>query len=193
MGVRNSSPIVWPRLQNHYSLNGNGEIRLYVRNPATGQYTNVASLLGINDRINRAVAVADVVGNGKESFAVANQWASSSFYQNVSQEIPHFMELRLLLPTSGPALHPAIYHGHPQIPYTTPAITAVLRIPLKGGKTVTSQMEDSGKRDGHIFVSLGSNAKPTTLYSVNLSWRGRLGKLHHSIFQLKAGFYSIVL
>lgn len=187
-----ANPQFWPTFQSQYSLNGTGELRFYARDNTNGKYANLSSNLSIHDVVSRAIAVADVLGNGRESFAVANQWAPSKFYLNTGRYRPHFLELRLLLPGSLRS-SPQVIKGHPVVPGTVTAFTATARVQLKSGHALVGQVSDTGKRDTNIFFSLGTKTRTNTTYAVQLRWRSQTGALQTGTVHMPAGYYTVVL
>ena len=64
--------------------------------------------------VSRGIAVADVDGDGALDFAVANQWAPSSFYRNQGRTGGSFLGLHLLLPVDRERAEPTRSRpGHP--------------------------------------------------------------------------------
>ena len=80
-------------------MSGSDQNPFYVR-AANGRFAQVAAQLGLTEPgVSRGIAVADVDGDGRLDYAVANQWAPSSFYHNDAANPGAFLGLRLRSPT----------------------------------------------------------------------------------------------
>src|SRR5262249_13205470 len=91
-----SDPRNWPRFQPGDDLSGS------LRNPffvfdRDGRYRNIAADLDLGEPgVSRGIATADVDGDGRLDFAVANQWAPSSFYHKDGPGTGNFLGLHVL-------------------------------------------------------------------------------------------------
>lgn len=188
-----SNPNTWPVIEKNYSLDGSGELRFYVKTPNGDRYANIGSNLNISDTNSRAIAVADVLGNGRENFAVANQWGASKFYLNVGHYRPHYMELRLMLPRGTGNHSIKVLSGHPNVSNVVPAQTATVEITVSRGHELFGQVDDSGKRDTNIFFSLGPKRSGEHTYVVKVRWRTTVGTIRSAQLHLKAGYYTVLL
>ena len=75
-----------------------GVRRFFVRAP-DGRFHDVAAQLSLNQPLlTRGIATADVDGDGRLDYAVANQWGTSYFYRNESNNKSAFIGIRLRLP-----------------------------------------------------------------------------------------------
>ncbi|WP_165252201.1 CRTAC1 family protein [Paludisphaera soli] len=190
-------PRNWPRFQPGDDLCGRQPNLFAVR--SGGRYWDVAPELGhVEPGVSRGVAVSDVDGDGALDFAVANQWASSSFYANQSPAPGAFLGLHLLLPVDRGRYGPTRSRpGHPGSDFAgRPAIGAAARVRLPDGRTLSSQVDGgnghSGKRSFDLHFGLGES-DPKAALRVELSWRDSGGCIRHQTLQLTPGWHVVLL
>src|SRR5205085_10217678 len=170
----------YPLLQPGTDISGHEHNPFFVRAP-DGRYYDIASELGFSERqVSRGIAVADVDGDGKLDFAVANMWGVSSFYHNESPQSGAFLGLHLLQP-----LHPGPLRmrvGHPWS--DTPgwaAIGATATVYLPDGRRIVEQVDGgnghTGRRSSDLHFGLGYLPSNIQL-RVDLHWRDPGGQLH---------------
>ena len=88
------NPRSWPILQAGDDISGNGHNFFFVRAP-DGRFHDIAAQLSLDQPLlTRGIATADVDGDGRLDYAVANQWGTSYFYRNESNN-PFLIRLRL--------------------------------------------------------------------------------------------------
>ena len=91
-------PRSWPNLQAGDDISGNGHNFFFVRGP-DGRFHDIAAQLSLDQPLlTRGIATADVDGDGRLDYAVANQWGTSYFYHNESDNPGAFLGIRLRLP-----------------------------------------------------------------------------------------------
>lgn len=192
-------PRSWPRLQPGDDLSGHQHNPFFVR-ARDGRYYDLAKELGMGDsHVSRAIATADVDGDGDLDFAVANQWESSYFFLNESPRPGAFLGLHLLLPVrpeEGPTkifVHP----GHPGADTLgRPAIGAAATIHLLDGRRLVAQVDGgnghSGARSPDLHFGLG-HLPPDTRLQVELHWRDSHGRIHEETLYLPPGWHTVWL
>lgn len=194
-----SNPHSWPRFQPGDDLSGQGHDPFFVR-AADGRYYDLAADLNLDQsQITRGVAIADVDGDGRLDFALANQWMSSYLYLNRGRQAGAFLGLNLLLPPAGTQA-PAATTERPGQPGKDlqgyPAIGALATLHLPDGRRMVAQVDGgsghSGKRSPAVHFGLGS-LSPETPLTVDVSWRDARGRAHAETLRLGAGWHTVLL
>jgi enediyne biosynthesis protein E4 len=171
----------WHRFQPGDDLSGREHNPFFVR-AKDGRYYDLARELGIDDRqISRALAIADVDGDGDLDFAVGNQWETSYLYRNDAPRRNASLVLDLRLPAGAG---------------TRPAVGAAAAVHLPDGRRLVGQADGgsghSGKRAPEIHFGLGPTA-PGTPLRVDLRWRDGAGQVHRRTLRLTPGRHRLVL
>ncbi len=171
------NPNTWHNLLPGDDLSGKRGNPFFVRD-AKGRFQDVGDLLGVSEpQISRGIAIADVDGDGRLDYAVANQWSNSVFYRNDSPKAGSFMELRVI-------------DGR-----GSPIIGAVATLLLPNGRRMVAHVDGgsghSGKKGPDIHFGLGSFAASEPL-RVSLKWRDRTG-VHEQLRQFTPGRFTVTL
>jgi hypothetical protein len=127
--------------------------------------------------ISRGIAIADVDGDGRLDYAVANQWEDSIFFHNVSPHTGAFLGLRI------------------QWANGTPVIGASASVELPDGRHLVGQLDGgsghSGKRSPEVHFGLGGVA-PDRPLPVTIRWRHG-GGIETARYHLKPGWQTVKL
>jgi enediyne biosynthesis protein E4 len=171
----------WPRFGPGTDISGRDRGSLYTRG-ADGRFHDVAERAGFGRRqVSRGIATADVNGDGRLDFAVANQWQRSYLYLNrCSERCGASLELRLLRPAAGRR--------------ATPAIGAQATVRLPDGRRLVRQVDGgsghSGKRSAALFFGLGDRRVPVR---VDLRWRDAGGRVRATTRKFAPGVHTVLL
>jgi hypothetical protein len=191
-------PRNWPRFGPGDDLSGHRPNVFAVRGSGE-RYWDIAPSLGlVEPGVSRGIAVADVDGDGTLDFAVANQWAPSSFYGNHSPSPGAFLGLHLLLPVDRARVEPTRFRpGHPGADIAgRPALGAAAVVKLLDGRTLGAQVDGgnghSGKRSFDLHFGLGRMSSQSPL-RVELSWRDPMGQIRHETLHLTPGWHTVLL
>lgn len=168
-----SNPDNWHDFRAGDDLSGHDHNPFFVR-ASDGRYYDLAREIGLAEpHISRGIAIADVDGDGRLDYAVANQWEPSIFVHNQSPNPGQFLGLRLRM--NGRA-----------------AIGASASVQLPNGHTMTAQVDGgnghSGKRSPELHFGLGQ-LPPDAALKVTVRWRD-LGGIHEKHLVLQPGWHT---
>jgi hypothetical protein len=202
LGTSNSrivhDPRLWPSFKPGADLSGQDLDAFFVR-AADGRYYNIGPEVGFTEpMVTRAIAIADVDGDGRLDFAFGNQWQPSFFFHNVSPNVGAFLGLHLLLPLAADAGSPLRERpGHPGIDlHGRPAFCAQALVTLPDGRKFVAQVDGgsghSGRRSPDIHIGLGK-LDPTIKLNVQLTWRDTAGQFQQTTLKLAPGWHTVLL
>jgi hypothetical protein len=185
----------WPRFAPGDDLSGTSDHdRFYVRS-SSGRYFDMAAHVGLGEpSVTRGVAVADVDGDGRLDFVLANQWSDSFVFHNLSTHTGDFLGLHVLLPVGTAST--AIRDGHLAggVP-GYPAVGARVTVYLPDGRRLTQQVDGgnghSGKNSPDLHFGLGKAGKGSL--RVAFDWRDRHGTIRHQEASLAPGWHTVLL
>ncbi len=193
-----SDPRCWPDFRPGADFSGNDHNCFFVR-ASDGRFYDFSHQLGLSTPMaTRGIALADVDGDGRLDFAMANQWEPSFLFRNTAPNPGAFLGLHLRLPV-GPQTSDktVVFEGHPRADRPSrPAIGAAVKVHLPDGRRLVSQVDGgsghSGKRAPDIHLGLG-NVDPGTLLNVDVRWRGADGKMRSRTLQVTPGWHTVWL
>jgi hypothetical protein len=191
-------PRLWPSFKLGADLSGQDLDPFFVR-AADGRYYDIGREVGFTEpMLTKAIALADVNGDGRLDFAFGNQWGPSFFYHNVSPNPGAFLGLHLLLPLAADADLPLRERpGHPGVDlHGRPAICAQALVILPDGRKFVAQVDGgsghSGRRSPDIHIGLGK-LDPAIKLNVQVTWRDTAGQFQQTTLKLAPGWHTVVL
>jgi hypothetical protein len=202
LGTSNSrivrDPRLWPSFKPGSDLSGDNLNPFFVR-AADGRYYDVGPAVGFTEpMVTRAIALADVDGDGLLDFAFGNQWQPSYYYRNASVNAGAFLGLHLLLPLA-PESETALRErpGHPGVDLRgRPAYGARALVTLPDGRKFAAQVDGgsghSGRRSPDIHLGLG-RLDPKSPLDVALAWRDTAGHFRQTTLKLAPGWHTVLL
>ena len=202
LGTGNSSlmhdPRYWPRFRPGDDVSGRDTFAFFVRG-GDGRFYDLGRDIGLTaPMVSRGVATADVDGDGRLDFAVANQWETSYFFHNQGPSPGAFLGLHLRLPLPDDSTLPLRWqpgHPGPNAP-GRPAIGASATVRLPDGRRLTAQVDGgnghSGKRSPDLHFGLGKVPDGTPL-PVELRWRDGDGLVRQATIHATPGWHTVQL
>jgi hypothetical protein len=202
LGTSNSrivhDPRLWPSFKPGADLSGQNLDPFFVR-AADGRYYDIGREVGFTEpMVTKAIALADVDGDGRLDFAFGNQWEPSYFFHNVSPNPGAFLGLHLLLPLAADADSPLRERpGHPGVDlHGRPAICAQALVTLSDGRKFVAQVDGgsghSGRRSPDIHIGLGK-LDPAIMLDVQVKWRDTAGQFQQTTLKLAPGWHTVML
>jgi enediyne biosynthesis protein E4 len=177
---------------------GNDHLAFLVRSKS-GRYYDIGPDVGLgNSMVSRAISIADVDGDGRLDFVVANQQEESYFFHNDTPLPNDFLGLHLLLPLhAGDPEQTRERAGHPGADTPgRPAIGASVTVHLPDGRKLTAQVDGgsghSGKRSPDLHFGLGRLSTGEKV-PAELHWRDPDGAVHWEHISLLPGWHTIEL
>lgn len=197
-----SNPKFWPDFRPGADFSGSDHNCFFVR-ASDGRFYDFSLQLELNTpMVTRGIALADVDGDGRLDFALANQWGPSFLFRNAAPSPGAFLGLHLRLPVGRQKSKQTgdktmVLDGHPTSDWPSrPAIGAAVVVHLPDGRRFVSQVDGgsghSGKRAPDIHLGLG-NVAAEALLNVDVRWRGVDGKMRSQTLRVTPGWHTVWL
>ncbi len=165
------------------------------------RYYDISARIGLGEpMLSRGIATADLDGDGRLDFALANNWGPSFLFRNMAPRTGSFLGLHLRLPVGVTAAGKTVVRpGHPQRSTegpSRPAIGASATVHLPDGRRLVGQVDGgnghSGQRSPDLHFGLGKLELSHPL-RVDVRWRGHGGRVHAETFTLDPDRWHILL
>ena len=144
--------------------------------------------------------MADVDGDGRLDFAVANQWAASSFYRNESRDRGSFLGLHLLLPVDRRAARAdSIPAGPPRRGLRGPARPRRDRerssCPTAGGSSLPGRRRQRpfGQAEPRPALRAGPSSPRDATPGRACTGAIRAGRVQRETLELAPGWHTVLL
>lgn len=190
------NPYNWHRFHPENDLSGDGHDAFFVR-ASDGRFYDLAEQVKFDrNQITRGIATADVNGDGKLDFAIANQWDTSFLYLNEAEQTGGFLGLHIRLPLQ-PDMQTIVKKGFSTLDVPSrAAIGAWVSVELPNGKKLISFVDGgnghSGKRSSDVHFGLG-NLPPGVRLPVEIRWRDAEGQIRSAKLEIEQGWNTIIL
>ena len=189
---------VWPDYRPGSDFSGGDHNCFFVR-AANGRFFDVSQKLGLNTpMVTRGIALADVDGDGRLDYAVANQWEPSFLFRNTAPNPGAFLGLHLRLPVGAPeGERTEVVAGHPRADRPSrPAIGAAVTVHLPDGRRLVAHVDGgsghTGRRAPVVHLGLGV-VPPGTVLNADVRWRGADGTMRSRTVRVAPGWHTVWL
>jgi enediyne biosynthesis protein E4 len=165
------------------------------------RYYDISTRIGFGDpMLSRGIATADLDGDGRLDFALANNWGPSFLFHNTAPNAGSFLGLHLRLPVGPKEAGATVARlGHPQRWIegpSRPAMGASATVHLADGQRLIAFVDGgnghSGQRSPDLHFGLGK-LDPSRPLRVEVRWRGTDGHVRAETFSLDPDHWHTLL
>ena len=197
-----ANPLNWLDFSSGADLSGDAA-PAFLASDGDMKFKDIAREVGLGDiRLSRAIATADVNGDGSVDMAIASIWGDSHFFLNRSAEPGakssknSFLGLHILrAPQQESGSGISEYPGSPKSP-GSPAIGARVTIISPSGLRQTAQVDGGnghgGKRSFDVQFGLGPNGD-SGKSEIEIAWRDQGGAVQRENLRLGPGWHTLML
>ncbi len=192
-------PRAWPKMQMPTTTLSGYDLNPVFVQAKSGRFVDISTDLGLGDYFNtRAIAVADVDGDGLQDFVYGNQWEPSVFIHNNSSQSNEYLTLNLIQPANdevGFSIDPqSSVAGWPAVGAAAEILSDLSESHGEDCRLV-GQADGGSGHSGHgskeIHFGLG-DFKPATV-EVDVRWRAIDGNLQSRTIEVAPGRHTVVL
>ncbi|MBX3395580.1 MAG: CRTAC1 family protein [Phycisphaerae bacterium] len=189
-------PSAWAHYQPGDDLSGHEHNPFFVR-AADDRFYDIANDIGLSaPYVTRGIATADVDGDGRIDFAIANQWEPSFLFWNVSDTGHRSLTLRVQFPIDASIQSGSdVEAPRRTAPLGRAAIGASVTLTLPDGSRRVAMVDGgsghSGKRGHEVHFGLGTIPEGAPLI-VDVKWRER-ESVATQRFEVTSGRHTLFL
>ena len=190
-------PNSWPEFRAGADVSGHDGNAFYVKASGEG-YADLAKALGVDGPyVTRGIATADVDGDGRLDYAIANQWQPSILFHNEGASANAFLGLHLVRACEGRQArrHVEVTPGH-STACAFPVIGVHALVKLPDGRTMSAWTDGgsghSGKRSPDVLLGLGASG-PAVPVELRLDWRDAHGAPQTANISIRPGWHTVFL
>src|SRR5690606_5505989 len=158
-------------------------------------YKNQSTIFGNSElKVGRGISIADVNGDGRLDFTLANQWDQSSFYLNKSKNVGNFIGLDIAYTTEQNQDSIEITKGKDSTNKRY-AVGASVEVYLPNNEILLAEVDGgsghSGKRSHEIHFGIGETK--ITKFPALIKWRDLNGEIQERNIEVTPGWQTIWL
>ena len=187
-------PASWPNFSPGIDISGKTKNAFFILG-SQDRYKNQSTIFGNSElKVGRGISIADVNGDGRLDFTLANQWDQSSFYLNKSKNVGNFIGLDIAYTTEQNQDSIEITKGKDSTNKRY-AVGASVEVYLPNNEILLAEVDGgsghSGKRSHEIHFGIGETK--ITKFPALIKWRDLNGEIQERNIEVTPGWQTIWL